>query len=115
MCEFGDKGPDRNRYQYCMSCNHEICGDCKKWTKDRTAETDGDTKLDDDESERQDESDSEDNEQSNGEEETRVEDGSNEFNAEQDDDDTYGRKSNNTSASGSVYSPDLSDFTDDSD
>ena len=111
MCEYGDKGPDRNRYQFCTSCNHEICGDCKKWTKDAAPETEGDNESDVDEND--DESDGD--EQSNGDEETTADDASEEFNAEQEDDDTYGRTSNNTSASGSVYSPDSSDYADDSD
>src|SRR6266496_1261700 len=37
LCEFGYKDSDRNGYQYCTSCSHEVCEDCKEWNAENVA------------------------------------------------------------------------------
>ena len=105
LCEFGSKPSECNRYQHCASCNHEICEDCKEWTKDTTAEVT--TAHEGDESSAEGS-----NNGSDAEQEVSADDASN---AEDDGEDDSYAQGNDTSASGSVYSPKSNDSEDDSD
>ena len=89
VCDFGFRGTDRNRYGHCMGCDHAVWEDCKKWTRETAAEL---LKVDEEKEACVEESAEDDN---GSEQATESEDK---------DDEAYGQR-DDTSASGSIYSP----------
>lgn len=99
VCDFGFRGTDRNRYGHCVGCDHAVCEDCKKWTRETAAELHVDEEKDTCAEERESSADDD----TGSEQAVELEDK---------DDEAYGQR-NDASASGSVYSP--SDKSDDGD
>lgn len=114
-CEFGYMGSDRNRYGRCSGCNHAVCEDCKKWTVETAAEllrtntakdSSGEDKASSAEESEAKESSSEEDNGSQTVEQARE--------SEDNDDEGYGQR-NESSPSGSAYSPSSDSDGDDDD
>ena len=102
LCDFGYRGADRNRYGRCIGCNHAVCVECKNWTRETAAEL---LKTDEEKEHSSDESEPGRDDDDNQEQAAEL---------ENNDDDSYGQR-NDTSGSGSVYSPSANSDDDDGD